>query len=87
MTFTQTRLKKSVIKEIDTPEKRMQILMETGFKPGDNSLHAHLVANKAGGWLTRIDVLKAISKVTGKKIDDLIEVVVKSDKSFITPQM
>ena len=80
MTFTRTRLKKSVVEAINTPQKRRGILNELNSKGGEQTLYMHLSQNKPGGWLTRIDTLKAISKVTGKNIDDLIETVVKNDK-------
>lgn len=87
MKSAQTRLKQSIIDIINTPEIRQALISEIGLSTGEQAFYVQLKENKPGGALTKIDVLKAISKVTGKDIEDLTEVVVKpKSKSLIVEQ-
>jgi biotin operon repressor len=65
------KIKETILSEINNVVSRKRICNDLDIS--DQMLYKHIKANKRNGRLTKMDALKAISKETGRVVDDIIE--------------
>lgn len=65
------KIKTSVLTKINNVETRRRICADLAI--GDQMLYKHISQNRINGRLTKLDALKAISKVTGLAIREIVD--------------
>lgn len=65
------KIKKSILKKINTVRQRMSIADKLGC--GEQALAVQLRINKSDGRLTKMDALQAISQELGVDIGEILE--------------
>jgi hypothetical protein len=66
------KIKQTILDLVDNPQARTRIAL--ALVVGEQMIAIHMRQNKENGRLTKMDALMAISKETGVRIEDLLEV-------------
>lgn len=65
------KVKQKILDLIDNPQTRTAIAMD--LKVGEQGVALHMRENKSNGRMTKMDFLQAISKVSGIRVEDILE--------------
>jgi len=72
------KVKQKILDSVNMPQKRVEIAIE--LRVGEQMVQYHMRVNKENGRMTKMDFLKAISKISGVPVNEILEDAVVVEK-------